>query len=92
LREGNSRRQSLYPIHLRTRQLRQKLPDIRAQALYITAKSLRINRIKSEATFARAAPSAKDDKFMPGKGKRDIFEVILAGTDDPNRVGKHYRE
>ena len=51
---------------------------------------LRIKRVKSQRTFARARNASDDDEFLLGQHKVNVFQVVLpCAPNDDEPLGAH---
>jgi hypothetical protein len=78
LLDGDGRRKPAQVIDVRSLELSQKLPRVRAERLDVTALPLGVEGVESEARFARPADAGEDDELALRNFEAIDVEVVFA--------------
>ncbi len=79
--DGDRRGEAFDIIHVRLVHLPQELARISRQRLDVASLSFSEDGIEGQRRFSRAGKAGDDHQFIPGNFDRDVFKVVLAGSN-----------
>ena len=87
--EGDGRREALDEIDVRLFELVEELPGVGRKTLDVTPPALGIQRVESEARFARPARPGDDHELVSRNRQAEILQIVLARAPDSDSLLGH---
>ena len=83
---GDSGRKAVDVVQIWLFHLAQKHPGVGAQGFHIPALTLGVDGVEGQGRLARTGQAGEHHQLVPGDGQVDVFQVVLPGPFDLNKI------
>src|SRR5437867_7585525 len=89
LLDGDGRGKTLDKIDIRLFHLIEELPRISRETFDVTPLPFRVQGVKGERRFSRAAQARNDDQFLTRNLQVKVLQIVLSRTTDFDNLRRH---